>query len=105
MRAGRSPSRSLKLRFVALVASFSIASAFAAENPGGISESPLAPRSGPRGSTMFKTMLPADTGVVTENRYADPKMWWELYQEFTTGPIGTGIAVGDYDGDEIGRAQ
>ncbi|MEO7414764.1 MAG: FG-GAP-like repeat-containing protein [Opitutaceae bacterium] len=44
-------------------------------------------------------MPPAQTGVVTENRYADPKMWWEKFQEFTVGAVGTGVAVGDYDGD------
>ena len=26
-------------------------------------------------------------------------MWGELYQEFETGSIGTGVAIGDYDGD------
>jgi len=48
---------------------------------------------------MF-TEMPADqTGVVTENKYADPKMWWELYHEFEVGEIGTGVAIGDCDGD------
>ncbi|MEI2826004.1 MAG: VCBS repeat-containing protein [Dermatophilaceae bacterium] len=26
-------------------------------------------------------------------------MWWERYQEFSVGAIGTGITVGDYDQD------
>lgn len=26
-------------------------------------------------------------------------MWWELYHEFEVGEIGTGVAIGDYDGD------
>lgn len=71
----------------------------AAEPASGIAESPLAPRSGPRGTTLFSALAPAATGIQTENRYADPKMWWERYQEFTVGAIGTGVAVGDYDGD------
>ena len=71
----------------------------AAESPSAIIDRPLASRSGPRGATLFTPMAPAVTGVVTENRYADPKMWWERYQEFSVGAIGTGIAVGDYDGD------
>lgn len=64
-----------------------------------IADAPLAPRSGPRGATLFQNLTPAATGIVTENRFADPKMWWERYQEFTVGAIGTGIAAGDYDGD------
>ena len=66
---------------------------------GGLAEAPLAGRSGPRGTTMFTVLAPEQTGVVTENRYADPKMWGEHYQEFALGSIGTGVAVGDYDND------
>ena len=65
----------------------------------GITETPLTPRSGPRGATMFKVMAPAETGVVTENRYADPKMWAERYHELELGAVGTGVTIGDYDGD------
>ena len=60
---------------------------------------PLAVKSGPRGATMFQVMEPAQTGVVTANAYADPKMWTDHYQELVYGAIGTGIAVGDYDQD------
>jgi hypothetical protein len=65
----------------------------------GITESALARRSGPRGATMFTSLAAEQTGVITENRYADPKMWGEHYQELTYGAIGTGVAVGDYDND------
>src|SRR6185369_3058722 len=72
----------------------------AAENTrDGLAEQPLAGKSGPRGATMFKPMAPEQTGVVTENNYADPKMWGERYQEFALGAIGTGIAIADYDND------
>src|SRR6185369_2082300 len=72
----------------------------AAENTrDGLAEQPLAGKSGPRGATMFKPMAPEQTGVVTENRYADPKMWGERYQEFAYGSIGTGVAIADYDND------
>ena len=48
---------------------------------------------------MF-TQLPAEeTGIRTENRFADPKMWRESYQEYMGGSLGTGVAIGDYDGD------
>jgi enediyne biosynthesis protein E4 len=73
---------------------------FAAEKPDeAMVEQPLSAKSGPRGATMFTVMPPAQTGVVTENKYADPKMWAEHYQELVYGAIGTGIAVGDYDND------
>ena len=48
---------------------------------------------------MFVQLPPDVTGVRTENRYADPKMWGEHYQEFLFGALGTGVAIGDYDGD------
>ncbi|HEY3757751.1 MAG TPA: FG-GAP-like repeat-containing protein [Opitutaceae bacterium] len=75
----------------------------------GLSEAPLAPRSGPRGKTMFTTLSPADTGIITENNYAepretktgyqDPRMALGRYDEFSVGAVGTGVAIGDYDGD------
>ncbi|HVU23570.1 MAG TPA: FG-GAP-like repeat-containing protein [Opitutus sp.] len=66
---------------------------------GGLVEAPLAPRSGPRGPTLFKEMPAAQTGIVTENNFADPKMWTEREKEFALGATGTGVAIGDYDGD------
>ncbi len=60
---------------------------------------PLAPRSAPRGATMFHLMAARETGVVAMNRYDDPKMWNEHYEEFALGSIGTGVAIGDYDHD------
>ncbi|HTO04491.1 MAG TPA: hypothetical protein VL069_12350, partial [Opitutus sp.] len=61
---------------------------FAAEAAGGITEATLAARSGPRKSTMFTTLSPQQTGLVTENNYSDPKMWTEHYQELIYGAIG-----------------
>ena len=75
-------------------------SAAGAQDPaGGIDGRPLAPRPFARGRTLFTELPPDQTGVRTENRYDDPKMWGELYQEFEGGSIGTGVAIGDYDGD------
>ena len=71
-----------------------------AADPGvGLTEKPLAPRLFPRGKTMFTLLPPSETGVQTVNNFADPKMHGELYQEFETGSVGTGVAIGDYDGD------
>ncbi len=76
---------------------------------GGISEEPFARRPGSRGKTMFLEMPSELTGVVTQNDYADPvatsggrtdpRLWADRVHEFDVGAIGTGIAIGDYDGD------
>ncbi|HXQ81594.1 MAG TPA: VCBS repeat-containing protein, partial [Opitutaceae bacterium] len=75
------------------------AAAWAAEPAGSITSAPLAPHPFARGKTMFVQLPPEQTGVRTENRYNDPRMRGELYQEFETSSIGTGVAIGDYDGD------
>jgi hypothetical protein len=82
-----------------LLAQWAAASAGAGNGREGLTEKPLAPRSGPRGATMFTELSPDETGIVTENRYSDPRMWSDLYHEFEIGEIGTGVAIGDYDGD------
>jgi hypothetical protein len=71
----------------------------AADPARSITEKPLAPHLFPRGKTMFTLLPPEQTGVVTTNNFADPKMRAELYQEFETSSVGTGVAIGDYDGD------
>ncbi len=78
---------------------FVSAAAGARDPAAGLASKPLAPRPNPRGKTMFVQLSPDQTGVRTENRYDDPRMWGELYQEFEGGSIGTGVAIGDYDGD------
>ncbi|HVT73592.1 MAG TPA: FG-GAP-like repeat-containing protein [Lacunisphaera sp.] len=75
------------------------AAALAANPEDGITSQPLAPRSTPRGTTMFTLLAPDETGVRTTNDYRDPRMWGDRYHEFELGAIGTGIAIGDYDGD------
>ncbi|HMD60571.1 MAG TPA: VCBS repeat-containing protein, partial [Opitutaceae bacterium] len=48
---------------------------------------------------MFTRLSPEETGVRVENKYDDPRMWGELSHEFQAGEMGTGVAIGDYDGD------
>ncbi|HEX2860096.1 MAG TPA: VCBS repeat-containing protein, partial [Lacunisphaera sp.] len=64
-----------------------------------LASAPLAAWSASRGATLFTALPAAQTGIVAENRYADPRMWKEKFQEFKFGAMGTGVAVGDYDGD------
>src|ERR1039457_5347280 len=68
---------------------------------GGIEEQPLAPRSGPRGKTLFTVIPPEESGVRTENTYDDPEIWGRLSREFDLGAVGTGVAIGDYDNDGL----
>ena len=64
-----------------------------------VTVSALAARSGPRAATLFTALPAAQTGIVAENRYADPLMWTDRYSEIIYGPMGTGVAIADYDGD------
>src|SRR5882724_8497376 len=65
----------------------------------GLIARPLSPRPATRGATLFAELSAQQTGIVTTNHYADPKMWSDLNREFEIGAIGTGVAIGDYDGD------
>ncbi len=82
-----------------LLLALSAGAAIAADGQPGLAATPLAPKSGPRGATMFTLMPPEQTGIVTSNPYDDPRMWGDRYQEFVYGSSGTGVAIGDYDGD------
>ena len=77
------------------------AGARAADPPGSITERLLAPHRHARGKTMFVQLPPEETGVLTTNNYADPRMRTDLYQEFEDSSIGTGVAIGDYDNDGL----
>jgi hypothetical protein len=83
----------------ALAAALRLAAAPAVDPAGAITEAPLAPRPFARGKTMFALLPPGETGLRAENRYDDPRMWGDLSHEFEAGEIGTGVAIGDYDGD------
>jgi hypothetical protein len=75
------------------------AAATALAAPDGLPSAALAPRSGPRGATLFKAIPPEQSGIAVVNDYADPKMWTDHYQELVFGAMGSGVAVGDYDND------
>jgi enediyne biosynthesis protein E4 len=60
---------------------------------------PLRAPSAPAGETLFTTLSPEQTGITAVNTYDDPRMWNELFREFTLGAVGTGVTIDDYDGD------
>jgi hypothetical protein len=74
-----------------------------AQDRPGVDMQPLPERASPAGRTLFTTLPPERTGIDAFNSYDDPRMWDDRYEEFAFGSIGTGVAIGDYDGD--GRAD
>jgi len=81
------------------------------DSGGSIAEKPFAPRAARRGGTLFAELSPGLTGVATENNYADPvatsagrtdpRISADRIHEFDVGAVGTGVAIGDYDGDGL----
>ena len=82
----------------ALVVALALGALRAAE-PAGLTSQPLNPRSTGSRATLFTTLPPEQTGITEINHYDDPAMWGARYREFSLGAIGTGVAIGDYDGD------
>ncbi len=68
---------------------------------GGIEEKPLAQRPVAGGGPLFSLVPAEESGLRTENRYDDPEMWGRRARELEIGAIGTGVAIGDYDGDGL----
>jgi len=104
MKTGRISRHAVRFLALGLVA---VGAGIASETPPitnpppsvSIEAAEFAPRSGPRSGPLFTLMPAGTTGVVVENNYGDPKMWAERYQDLAYGEMGTGIAIGDYDGD------
>ena len=67
--------------------------------PSLLMETPLTARTSAVASPLFTELPSAQTGIVTTNNYTDPQMWGALYHEFEIGEMGTGVAIGDFDGD------
>lgn len=56
-------------------------------------------RSKAEGATRFTSLSSDQTGIRSENTYSDPLMWGAGYEIFALGSTGTGVTIGDYDGD------
>lgn len=70
-----------------------------AASPAHLQAIPFAKKSGTAEHMVFTPIPAAESGLVVSNPYDDPAMWGEFFTEFQTGAIGSGIAVGDIDGD------
>jgi hypothetical protein len=101
----RSVRRTIVLACSAAVVALGVATAVlgaSAPSPeGGIEEKPLAPRPGTKGGSLFTVVSPEESGLRTENNYDDPEMWGKRARELEIGAIGTGVAIGDFDGDGL----
>lgn len=53
------------------------------------------------GSSLFSKLDSSVTNIAVDNAYDDPEMWGSRYREYMGGSMGSGIAVGDYDGDGL----
>jgi enediyne biosynthesis protein E4 len=69
--------------------------------PRDVQSSPFAKKSGTPDKAVFVAVPASESGLVVENPYDDPAMWGDRYTEFQGGAIGSGVAVGDIDGDGL----
>jgi enediyne biosynthesis protein E4 len=92
-------SGKVKIGFAAMLATLGNFSAVGANTTDAIKSAPFASRSQPSGKTLFTQLTPDQTGIRSENPYNDPRMWGDRYKAFMLGPLGTGVAIADYDGD------
>jgi len=71
----------------------------AAAEPSGLERHPLTMPSDRAAGSRFVAVPAEQSGLTAVNRYDDPAMWGQRYREFSLGAIGTGVAIGDFDGD------
>ncbi len=53
------------------------------------------------GDPLFVEMDAARTGIDFESRFENPELWRTLWRQYFIGSIGSGIAIGDVDGDGL----
>ncbi|MDQ8180672.1 VCBS repeat-containing protein [Pelagicoccus sp. SDUM812005] len=85
------------------IAALSVLTCFPSVSMGQIvSVQDLEPASGGgAGQPLFERMDTERTGIAFENRFDHPRRWRELWKQYYNGSIGTGVALGDMDGDGL----
>jgi len=53
------------------------------------------------GETLFEMIDAEDSGVHFENRYDHPERWTKLWHQYFLGTFGSGLSLGDVDGDGL----
>ncbi|EDY81711.1 FG-GAP repeat domain protein [Verrucomicrobiia bacterium DG1235] len=59
------------------------------------------PLGGEAGAKLFERMSAEATGIDFENRFDHSRRWLELWKQYYNGSIGTGVALGDVNGDGL----
>ncbi len=83
------------LRFIAAPAS----AVAAAETAKPLLREPLTVTPATAGAALFTRIAADASGLTAANPFDDPEMWTRRFADFSGGPVGTGLAVGDYDRD------
>ena len=65
----------------------------------GLESTALLPPTPRTSHTLFTTVPSTESGIHAPNPYDDPSMWTDNFERFAYGSMGTGLAIGDYDGD------
>jgi len=82
-------------RRLAIGLAASAAAALSAAAPPG---EPFAPPSGDGAGGLVR-LAPEESGLEAASRYRDPRAWGERLDAASVGAVGTGVGVGDFDGD------
>ncbi|MBK1876691.1 VCBS repeat-containing protein [Pelagicoccus mobilis] len=53
------------------------------------------------GATLFDKIDSKESGIVFESRFENPQLWGRLWRQYFIGSIGSGIALGDVNGDGL----
>ena len=53
------------------------------------------------GETLFESLAPERTGIFFESRFENTELWRSLWRQYFIGSIGSGIALGDVNGDTL----
>jgi hypothetical protein len=89
-------------RIVVAIASFAFCTLpLTAAPAANLQSTPFAKKSGTSERMVFTPIPAAESGLAVQNPYDDPAMWGARYTEFATGAVGSGIAIGDVDGDGL----
>lgn len=51
--------------------------------------------------TLFTEVAKEDSGIVFDNRFENPERWRSLWRQYFIGSIGTGVSLGDVNGDQL----
>lgn len=92
----RLPTFFVRFLFLILPLSLCIAANAASSD---VQQLPLPTRQADEDGILFSTLPPEQTGIDVFNSFDDPRIWEDRYEAFAFGSIGTGVSIGDVDGD------